>query len=179
MPIAGAEKGPEALIRVTFVLLPRFNMMTLTGLVEPLRIANYLSPAPQFQWRFISPEPGQVIASNGMKQDCDTFFDDPSDAGIIFVVGSWGSEHYVSRTLINWVSSSCNFCWRISAANDVVSAVSARPKFMMQKRGRFSQSTTVMSNSIRGVNCSNYYEETSGTKSFLFVLRTCLKKVIS
>ena len=93
----------NAPIRAAFVLLPRFNMMTLTGLIEPMRIANYLSPAPQFQWQFVSPEPGKVTASNGMSHDCDPFYDDPAEAGIIFVLGSWGSEHYVDQALINWV----------------------------------------------------------------------------
>ena len=101
--MSSITKGSDALIRLGFVLLPRFNMMTLTGLVEPMRIANYLSPAPQFSWRFISPEPGQVAASNGMQQDCEPLFDDPHGAGIIFVLGSWGSEHYENAALINWI----------------------------------------------------------------------------
>lgn len=103
MSVTTSQQGSDAVIRATFVLLPRFNMMTLTGLIEPMRIANYLSPAPQFQWQFVSPEPGHVAASNGLGHSCEALFEDPSDAGIIFVLGSWGSEHYVSRALINWV----------------------------------------------------------------------------
>ena len=103
MSVTTNQQRSDAMIRATFVLLPRFNMMTLTGLIEPMRVANYLSPAPQFQWQFVSPEPGHVAASNGLGHTCEPLFEDPSDAGIIFILGSWGSEHYVSRALINWV----------------------------------------------------------------------------
>ena len=93
----------DLLIRVTFVLLPRFNMMTLTGLVEPLRISNYLSPTPQFHWCFVSPDPGAATASNGMIQVCEPLSDAAQESEIIFVLGSWGSEHYVNQSLINWL----------------------------------------------------------------------------
>ncbi len=53
-----------------FVLLPRFNMMTLTTLMEPLRIANYLAPHKLFEWDFRSPVSGEVTASNGLTIRC-------------------------------------------------------------------------------------------------------------
>jgi transcriptional regulator GlxA family with amidase domain len=40
---------PEQLI---CVVLPRFNMASLTTLIEPLRIANYIAPSPLYHWRF-------------------------------------------------------------------------------------------------------------------------------
>ena len=54
---------------LAFVMLPRFNMMALTATLEPLRIANYLTGRPLYDWRFLSVSGGLVPASNGMTLD--------------------------------------------------------------------------------------------------------------
>ena len=41
--VLGETALPE---RVSFLIVPRFNMATLITMIEPLRIANYLSPLP-------------------------------------------------------------------------------------------------------------------------------------
>jgi AraC family carnitine catabolism transcriptional activator len=89
---------------VTFVLIPRFNMMTLATLIEPMRVANYLAPQQLFRWKFASPEAGVVTASNGLTADC-LALDDPQLAAqdYIFVCGSWGAEHYDDQRLARWL----------------------------------------------------------------------------
>jgi transcriptional regulator GlxA family with amidase domain len=83
---------------ISIVLLPRFNMMTLTTVVEPMRIANYLSSEDLFTWEYYSPEPGNLIASNGMSCHCSPLPRIGSDAekavDVIAVFGSWGAESY-------------------------------------------------------------------------------------
>ncbi|MFO0997021.1 MAG: GlxA family transcriptional regulator [Alphaproteobacteria bacterium] len=89
---------------VSFVLIPRFNMLTATTLIEPMRIANYLVPRLLYAWDFRSPEPGAVTASNGLAIECASL--DAHDAprpDIILVCGSWGAEHYQSPALFNWL----------------------------------------------------------------------------
>ena len=49
---------------VQFILLPRFNMATLTTMIEPMRIANYLSTHALYHWQFLSRHGGAVQASN-------------------------------------------------------------------------------------------------------------------
>ena len=90
--------------RATFVLIPRFNMMTVTTMIEPMRIANYLAPQPLYHWDYRSPQPGAVVASNGLTIAC-TALDDPPDLtpDTIIVCGSWGAEHYDSPALFNWL----------------------------------------------------------------------------
>ena len=63
-----SENNTAPTMRVAFVLVPRFNMMSLAALLEPMRIANYLSPQPLFHWEYLSAEGGEVPASNGMQQ---------------------------------------------------------------------------------------------------------------
>jgi AraC family carnitine catabolism transcriptional activator len=78
-------------------------MMTLTTVIEPMRIANYLSADELFRWHFVSPEPGVVTASNGMSCDCSELpsLDDATD--IVAVFGSWGAESYKNIKLEQWL----------------------------------------------------------------------------
>ena len=90
--------------RMSFVLIPRFNMMTLTMLIEPMRIANYLAPQPLFEWDFISPDSGIVTASNGLSVTCAALGPTGHPApDMIFVCGSWGAEHYEDQRLFRWL----------------------------------------------------------------------------
>ena len=52
--------------RVTFLIVPRFNMATLITIIEPLRIANYLAPYPLYQWDILSMDGTEITASNGL-----------------------------------------------------------------------------------------------------------------
>ena len=47
-----------------------FHMMGLVSLLEPARIANYLSASPLYRHDFHSVHPGEVTASNGMTLAC-------------------------------------------------------------------------------------------------------------
>jgi len=90
--------------QVSLVLIPRFNMMTLTTIIEPMRIANYLAPEQLYRWDYRSAQPGTVTGSNGLQVDCGAL-DQPESLqpGIIIVLGSWGTEHYNDATLFNWL----------------------------------------------------------------------------
>ena len=51
---------------MVFIVVPRFNITTLITMIETIRIANYLAPAPLFSWEVASFDGAQVTASNGM-----------------------------------------------------------------------------------------------------------------
>lgn len=92
------------LTRVSFVLIPRFNMMTLTMLMEPMRIANYLAPRKLYEWDFRAAAAGTVTASNGLGVACRSFGEEglpPPD--LIAVCGSWGAEHLDDQRLFRWL----------------------------------------------------------------------------
>jgi AraC family transcriptional regulator, glycine betaine-responsive activator len=92
---------------ISFVLIPRFNMLTLTTLIEPMRIANYLAPAQLYEWEYRSSEPGAVIASNGLQVECRVLDSKGSPLpNIIIVLGSWGTDHYKNAALFNWLRRS-------------------------------------------------------------------------
>ena len=97
------ETFDRQLSKAAFVLTPRFNMMTLTTMIETLRVANYLSPQPLYDWRYISFDGDLVTASNGLTIEATGIGDSWEDFDTVFVVGSWGCEHYDNSELFNWL----------------------------------------------------------------------------
>ena len=57
--------------RLFYVLLPRFNMFSLTNLMEPARIANYLSVEDVYHKKYLSFDGPDITASNGMAVKCE------------------------------------------------------------------------------------------------------------
>jgi transcriptional regulator GlxA family with amidase domain len=96
------ESDDAKVTRVAFVLVPRFNMMSLVALLEPMRVANYLSHQPLYHWEYLSTEGGEVPASNGMCQVTKPLAE-AGDTAQVFVCGSWGAEHYENAELFNWL----------------------------------------------------------------------------
>lgn len=98
-----SSEPPSEPWHCVFVLTQRFNMMTLTALLEPLRIANYLSPKPIYSHQFCSVDERVVVASNGMSQTCEPLPEPPQRNSTIFVLASWGGESYSNAKLMSWL----------------------------------------------------------------------------
>ena len=101
--LQASSSTQRAAIHAVFTVVPRFNITTLITMIEVMRIANYLLPAPAFSWEIASFDGGSVPASNGMALDGARTGDAIPDADFVFVLGSWGSEHYDNRALTSWV----------------------------------------------------------------------------
>lgn len=89
--------------RVTFVCVPRFNMATLITMIEPLRVANYLSPQPLYQWEILSPDGPEIPASNGLSLTAGPLDDRSRRGELVFALASWGAEDYANRDLLAWL----------------------------------------------------------------------------
>jgi AraC family carnitine catabolism transcriptional activator len=99
---SGDEDEPAA-TRVHCVLLPRFNMLSLTGLIEPMRVANYLSLSPLFGYEHWSFDGEEVMASNGMAVVCRPPPEKLGRDDMVFLFGSWGGEYYRNPRLFSWL----------------------------------------------------------------------------
>lgn len=95
------EKNKSELFQ--FVLLPRFNMATLATMIEPLRIANYITSSTLYSWDFLTPGNSTIQASNGISINCHDLDDDRGKASVVAVLGSWGAERYSDARLLNWL----------------------------------------------------------------------------
>tara|TARA_R110002110_G_scaffold68424_1_gene185116 strand:- start:1795 stop:2865 length:1071 start_codon:yes stop_codon:yes gene_type:complete len=114
MQIDMTQQTQRAANHAIFVVVPRFNITTLITMIETMRIANYLAPEPMFSWDIVSFDGADVAASNGMTTTVATDPDALSPADFVFVLGSWGTEHYDNRPLTAWLRkrarAGCGIC---------------------------------------------------------------------
>ena len=101
MEIDILPKMERAQIHMVFIVVPRFNITTLITMIETLRIANYLAPSSTFSWEVASFDGSKIIASNGMTATIKTANDNLRSAEFVFILGSWGTEHYHNLSLIH------------------------------------------------------------------------------
>jgi AraC family transcriptional regulator, glycine betaine-responsive activator len=60
--------GPDQTVQTLgLILINDFSMIAFTSLVEPLRLANYISGARLYEWRLYSIDGAPVQASNGLR----------------------------------------------------------------------------------------------------------------
>jgi AraC family carnitine catabolism transcriptional activator len=88
---------------IYYLLIPRFNMFSLSNVMEPTRIANYLSEDEIYDHNFVSFDGNGIIASNGMMVECGPAPERVEHDDLVFVVGSWGAEHYANKPLFSWL----------------------------------------------------------------------------
>ena len=103
MEIDILPKMERAQIHMVFIVVPRFNITTLITMIETLRIANYLAPSSTFSWEVASFDGSKIIASNGMTATIKTANDNLRSAEFVFILGSWGTEHYQNHKLTAWL----------------------------------------------------------------------------
>lgn len=86
-----------------FLLLDRFTMISFTGAVECLRIANRLSRRTLYEWRIASVEDGPVVSSAGIALPSDAVLPElPRDATIV-VCGGVDVARAATPKLIAWL----------------------------------------------------------------------------
>lgn len=92
-----ASQAHHLLIIVT----PNFNLSATTGLIDPLRAANYLDGTTRFRWTVASTEGGMTIASNGLSLMTQNLADISGDTfDTVVVSSSWAPEAHVSTQLL-------------------------------------------------------------------------------
>ena len=103
MEIDILPKTARTQIHMVFIVVPRFNIATLITMIETIRIANYLAPTSIFSWEVASFDGSKIIASNGMTATIKTANDNLKPAEFVFILGSWGTEHYHNQRLTAWL----------------------------------------------------------------------------
>lgn len=88
---------------IFYLLIPRFNMFALSNIMEPVRIANYLSQEDIYKHSFISFDGGEITASNGLSVNCENAPGKLNRTDLVFVLGSWGAEHYINKSVFSWM----------------------------------------------------------------------------
>jgi AraC family carnitine catabolism transcriptional activator len=86
-----------------FVLLEKFSMLSLSALVEPLRIANYCSGRNIYGWHFLSADAESVTSSTGVAVPVQPLPMDDAIPDAVFVCGGWNAERYDCPRLFAWL----------------------------------------------------------------------------
>lgn len=86
-----------------FILLDKFNLLSLSSLTEPLRIANYCSGSNLYQWHFLSADGAEVSSSAGVTIRTQPVSTEDANWEAIIVCGGWNAERYESSELFRWL----------------------------------------------------------------------------
>jgi len=61
-----ARPNPERITRIGFLLIPGFALLPYASAIEPLRAANVIADRVLYEWHHLTPDGGEVEASNGL-----------------------------------------------------------------------------------------------------------------
>ena len=86
-----------------FVILPKFSGLSVSSLVEPLRIANYCAGEELYQWRYLSVDGGNVASCSGMGIDTESLAANDKGWDSIIVCGGWNAARYDNPELLKWL----------------------------------------------------------------------------
>lgn len=98
-PVAGS-----GLDKVVFVLIPNFSMIALSGVVEPMRLANRISGKTLYQWETASRDGEAVLASNAFPIQTDKSVADYNQAPSNVILCSGLEAHvYKDNAVFGWL----------------------------------------------------------------------------
>jgi len=90
-------------VRVAFVLVPGFSMLTYASAIEPLRAANQISEQSLFSWAHITPNGLPAAASNGVELRPDQRMDKAAHFDFVFVCASDEGASFKDRATLSWL----------------------------------------------------------------------------
>ena len=95
----------DAVHNFDLLLLPRFSMAALAGVIEPLRIANRVADRRLYAWRLCAPEGTRASASNGIELACDVAAGGPPPPppATLLVCAGFDHERWAVRPLLEWL----------------------------------------------------------------------------
>src|ERR1700760_853015 len=86
LPISDKRiSGRSSPVRIGFLLIDGFALMSYASVVEDFRAANVLSDRLLYEWKHISIREGFVRASNGARIRADAQINDPLSLDLLLV----------------------------------------------------------------------------------------------
>lgn len=88
--------------QIAVIVAPRFNLAPTVGFLDPFRAANYLEGRALYHWTMVSPDGGQVTASNGLSVSTGPLSEAKAmSPQVVMVSTSWTPEAYGSPSLLS------------------------------------------------------------------------------
>lgn len=82
------------ILQIGFLIFPEFPMSCLTSMIEPLRAANEICGAAEFEWKLISETGGKVSSSAGIAFQTHVSLAEADDVDILIVLSSPSSRFH-------------------------------------------------------------------------------------
>lgn len=86
-----------------FLLIPQFSMLSLAGVLEPLRMANRMAEAHLYHWDLFTPDDEPASASNGIQFQPTASMADPGSLDTLIVVASIDVNRYCTPPILHWL----------------------------------------------------------------------------
>jgi transcriptional regulator GlxA family with amidase domain len=100
--VRGAERGAPVL-RIGFLLLPGFALLSYGCAMEPFRAANDLAGTTLYEWVHISPDGQPVRASNGVGIMADRGLARPGQIDMLFVCAGGNPAEFEDPATLAWL----------------------------------------------------------------------------
>lgn len=85
--------------KIGFLLVDGFTMMAFSNVIEPLRMANYVSAQPLYSWIISGLKGHQTSASNGVQITHTAEIKHLMDCELVFICGGYEAENLMSHEL--------------------------------------------------------------------------------
>jgi transcriptional regulator GlxA family with amidase domain len=95
--------SPQQGMRIGFLLLPNYTMISLASAVEPLRMANQLSGRELYHWYLITEDGATVAASDGIRVVPDHSFESAPELDTVIVIGGVDVYHSYTQVHLDWL----------------------------------------------------------------------------
>ena len=89
--------------KFAFVILPKFSGMTLSALVEPLRIANYCAGETLYSWDYLSVDGSNTTSCSGMSIPTTAIPAQGTNWDAVIICGGWNASRYDNAQLLKWL----------------------------------------------------------------------------
>lgn len=86
-----------------FLLAPKFSMLALAGVLEPLRMANRLMGRDLYRWVLLSIDDAPVVASNEVKFAPTASLNELPRLDTLIVVASIDTAEYCTPRVLQWL----------------------------------------------------------------------------
>lgn len=89
--------------RISFLLVPRFTLLTFASFIDPLRMANRMSGKELYKWSLYSQDGEDVHSSCGLKMAVDGNIQTIDPRSAVVVASGLDVHHIVDNRLISWL----------------------------------------------------------------------------
>lgn len=89
--------------RISFLLVPRFTLLTFASFIDPLRMANRMSGKELYKWSLYSQDGEAVHSSCGLEVAVDGNIQTIDPRSAVVVASGLDVHHIIDNRLISWL----------------------------------------------------------------------------